>query len=111
MALTLRGRNRGKTLFGSKVGPFLLGNTLGEGSTSKVKQATHVETGETYAIKIIDLDTLEPAQTEAIDREISLMKLLEHNHLLRLYDVFEGKRKLYVRCVFLVRSCVRVLMM
>ncbi len=36
---------------GEKIGPFLLGETLGEGSTGKVKLGLHKQTGQKVAIK------------------------------------------------------------
>ena len=31
-----------------------------------------------------------------VEREIAIMKLLEHNHVLKLIDVYENKKNLYL---------------
>lgn len=43
------GAARGRT----RVGKYQLGRTLGQGSFAKVKFATHTETGDRVAIKVI----------------------------------------------------------
>lgn len=40
----------------TRLGPYELGRTLGEGSFAKVKFARHVQTGDAVAIKILDKD-------------------------------------------------------
>lgn len=42
----------------TRVGKYELGRTLGEGTFAKVKFAKNVETGENFAIKILDKDKL-----------------------------------------------------
>lgn len=38
----------------TRVGPYELGKTLGEGSFAKVKIAKNVQTGDFFAIKVLD---------------------------------------------------------
>jgi serine/threonine protein kinase len=38
----------------TRVGPYELGKTLGEGSFAKVKFAKNVQTGDFFAIKVLD---------------------------------------------------------
>lgn len=40
----------------TSVGKYELGKTLGEGSFAKVKFAKNIQTGDSFAIKIIDRD-------------------------------------------------------
>ena len=42
----------------TRVGKYELGRTLGEGTFAKVKFARNVETGEEFAIKILDKDKI-----------------------------------------------------
>lgn len=39
---------------GTRLGKYEIGRTLGEGNFAKVKYAQHTETGQPYAVKILD---------------------------------------------------------
>ena len=81
-----------------EIGPYVIVRTLGSGTTGKVKLAVHKETQEEVAIKIIrksDFAT-KPNLQMKIHREISLMKIVSHPHLLRLLDVLESPGHLYI---------------
>ena len=81
-----------------EVGEYILGRTLGSGTTGKVKIAVHKETGQQVAIKIIKKSQFEvkPDLQRKIRREVALMRLLDHPHLMKLYDVYESPRHLYM---------------
>ncbi|KAJ3450246.1 serine/threonine-protein kinase brsk2-like protein [Anaeramoeba flamelloides] len=79
-----------------KVGPYILGKTLGEGSTGKVKEGVHESTGKRVAIKIISKTNLKPKQSIKIHREIAILRLLSHPHILDLYDVYETSKYLFL---------------
>jgi len=53
-----------------------------------VKEGTHRQTGETYAIKIIDTQQLTQENLEALHIEISIMSELDHPNILRLYESY-----------------------
>lgn len=81
------------------VGPFLLGETIGRGSIGRVKLAVHKETGFKVAIKIIDKEKItevNPHLLQKIEREIVLMKLLKHRNILKLYEVYETSKYLFL---------------
>ena len=81
-----------------EVGDYILGQLLGEGTTGKVKLAIHKETGEQVAIKIIkkSMFDVKPDLQRKIRREIALMRLLDHPHIMKLKGVFESQRHLYI---------------
>lgn len=81
-----------------EVGDYILGRTLGAGTTGKVKLAVHKETNKQVAIKIIkkSLFNTKPDLERKIHREVALMRLLEHPHLLKLFDVCESQHHLYI---------------
>lgn len=87
-----------------KIGDFQIGKTIGTGSTCKVKIAQR--NGIDYAVKIISKDQFDsnPNLRKNIYREISLMKLLDHPHLIRLEDVFESQRHLYIFTEYAARG-------
>lgn len=48
------------------------------------------------AIKIINRDKLSESVLMKVEREIAIMKLIDHPHVLGLADVYENKRYLYL---------------
>ncbi|XP_075241241.1 serine/threonine-protein kinase BRSK2-like isoform X2 [Convolutriloba macropyga] len=78
------------------VGPFRLEKTLGKGQTGLVKLAVHTVTGDKVAIKIVNKDKLSESVLQKVEREIAIMKLIEHPHVLSIYDVYENKKYLYL---------------
>ncbi|KAJ0182984.1 hypothetical protein K1T71_000960 [Dendrolimus kikuchii] len=78
------------------VGPFRLEKTLGKGQTGLVKLGVHCVTGKKVAIKIINREKLSESVLMKVEREIAIMKLIEHPHVLGLSDVYENKKYLYL---------------
>ena len=81
-----------------EIGPYVLSHTLGEGSCGKVKLAVNKETGEEVAIKIIPKsEFMQNSDLLAkVQREISLMKIVNHPGILKLIDVLESQKHLYI---------------
>ncbi|KAL6224963.1 hypothetical protein ACLB2K_003817 [Fragaria x ananassa] len=77
MVITNKGNNDHSTRI--QVGKYELGKTLGKGHFGKVKFATNIESGQHYAVKIlerkriIDIDT-----ADGITTEIETLKRLKH---------------------------------
>ncbi|XP_070573479.1 serine/threonine-protein kinase BRSK2-like [Ptychodera flava] len=78
------------------VGPYKLEKTLGKGQTGLVKLGVHCVTGRKVAIKIVNRDKLSESVLMKVEREIAIMKLIEHPHVLGLYDVYENRKYLYL---------------
>uniref|UniRef100_T1JDV5 non-specific serine/threonine protein kinase n=1 Tax=Strigamia maritima TaxID=126957 RepID=T1JDV5_STRMM len=78
------------------VGPYRLEKTLGKGQTGLVKLGVHCITGRKVAIKIINREKLSESVLQKVEREIAIMKLIEHPHVLSLTDVYENKKYLYL---------------
>ena len=76
------------------VGPYRLEKTLGKGQTGLVKMGTHCVLGKKVAIKIINKDKLSESVLQKVEREIAIMKLIEHPNVLALYDVYENRKYL-----------------
>lgn len=82
-----------------EVSDYVLGRTLGSGTTGKVKLAYKKDNPDIQvAIKIIKKNEFieKPGLEKKIHREIALMKLLNHPSLLKLIEVCESKRHLYI---------------
>ncbi|GAB1604852.1 serine/threonine-protein kinase SIK3-like isoform X1 [Argonauta hians] len=78
------------------VGHYQMERTIGKGNFAVVKLATHNVTKTKVAIKIIDKTQLSPENLNKILREIQIMKLLRHPHIIRLYQVLETERRIYL---------------
>ncbi|XP_065172466.1 serine/threonine-protein kinase BRSK2 isoform X2 [Atheta coriaria] len=78
------------------VGPYRLEKTLGKGQTGLVKLGVNCVTGKKVAIKIINREKLSESVLMKVEREIAIMKLIDHPHVLGLSDVYENKKYLYL---------------
>ncbi|KAF0300054.1 Serine/threonine-protein kinase MARK1 [Amphibalanus amphitrite] len=78
------------------IGKYQLLKTIGKGNFAKVKLAKHLPTGEEVAIKIIDKTQLNPGSLQKLFREVRIMKMLDHPSIVKLYQVIETKKTLYL---------------
>ena len=94
------------------VGPWIIGECVGKGASGHVKIARHRRTGQLAAVKILPLQPFvyanrahpsaqvaqakQEKQRLGIDREITMMKLMDHPNVMRIYDVYEGEKELYL---------------
>uniref|UniRef100_A0A8C2D5N0 BR serine/threonine kinase 2b n=1 Tax=Cyprinus carpio TaxID=7962 RepID=A0A8C2D5N0_CYPCA len=78
------------------VGPYRLEKTLGKGQTGLVKLGIHCVTCQKVAIKIVNREKLSESVLMKVEREIAILKLIEHPHVLKLHDVYENKKYLYL---------------
>ena len=65
---------------------------LGSGNFATVKKCTKKDTKEEYAVKIIDKSKVEDMQD--IDREIEIMGKVDHQNVIKLYEVFDEPKKM-----------------
>nr|XP_046229142.1 MAP/microtubule affinity-regulating kinase 3-like isoform X2 [Scatophagus argus] len=78
------------------VGNYRLLKTIGKGNFAKVKLARHVLTGREVAIKIIDKTQLNPSSLQKLFREVRIMKILNHPNIVKLFEVIETEKTLYL---------------
>ncbi|XP_020918428.1 serine/threonine-protein kinase SIK2 isoform X2 [Sus scrofa] len=79
-----------------RVGFYEIEGTLGKGNFAVVKLGRHRITRTEVAIKIIDKSQLDAVNLEKIYREVQIMKMLDHPHIIKLYQVMETKSMLYL---------------
>lgn len=91
------------------VGRYLIGDLIGEGSYSKVKEVIDSESLERRAIKIMKKQRLKkiPNGEENVRRETKLMSRLNHKNVIKLIDILynDEKQKIYI----VMEYCVTVL--
>mmetsp|Transcript_1691 Transcript_1691/g.5141 ORF Transcript_1691/g.5141 Transcript_1691/m.5141 type:complete len:524 (+) Transcript_1691:138-1709(+) len=76
---------------------YVLGKTLGIGSFGKVKLAVHKETGIKVAIKVLNKKKVQALDmNDKVWREINVLKLFSHPHIIRLYEVIDTPTDIYV---------------
>lgn len=86
-----------KSAVKKKVGKYEVGRTVGEGTFAKVKFAQNLETGESVAIKVLAKSTiLKHKMVDQIKREISIMKIVRHPHIVRLHEVLASSTKIFI---------------
>eukprot|EP00227_Mantoniella_beaufortii_P012733 CAMPEP_0197579814 /NCGR_PEP_ID=MMETSP1326-20131121/3728_1 /TAXON_ID=1155430 /ORGANISM="Genus nov. species nov., Strain RCC2288" /LENGTH=561 /DNA_ID=CAMNT_0043143377 /DNA_START=179 /DNA_END=1864 /DNA_ORIENTATION=+ len=80
---------------------FQFGKVLGTGGFAVVKEAKHLRTKETYAVKIMNVakgdgDEEEGMTLEEIAEEIRLTMSLSHEKIVKIYDFYQTKTHVYV---------------
>ncbi|QIX01190.1 hypothetical protein AMS68_006707 [Peltaster fructicola] len=101
------------------IGHWQLGKTIGKGGCSRVRAVRHRYTQQYGAVKIISRATAENTLAQSLanliqaakdmpttpgikpipfglEREIAMMKLLEHRSIVKLFDVWENRSELYL---------------
>lgn len=86
-----------------RVGPWKLGKTIGRGFSGRVKIAKHTITGHPAAVKILPRHLVPNSRMSinqagahadkrllGIEREIVIMKLIDHRNVMKLYDVYDN---------------------
>ncbi|XP_055632333.1 SNF-related serine/threonine-protein kinase [Toxorhynchites rutilus septentrionalis] len=81
---------------GKIAGLYDLEETLGSGHFAVVKLARHVFTGEKVAVKVIEKTKLDDISRAHLFQEVRCMKLVQHPHVVRLYEVIDTQTKLYL---------------
>uniref|UniRef100_A0A3B3ZU35 Protein kinase domain-containing protein n=1 Tax=Periophthalmus magnuspinnatus TaxID=409849 RepID=A0A3B3ZU35_9GOBI len=94
--MTSAGKEANSGHYTNYVGPYRLEKTLGKGQTGLVKLGVHCVTNQKVAIKIVNREKLSESVLMKVEREIAILKLIEHPHVLKLYDVYENKKYLYL---------------
>ncbi|XAR53258.1 Non-specific serine/threonine protein kinase [Bertholletia excelsa] len=80
-----------------KVGKYEVGRTIGEGTFAKVKFAQNTETGQNVALKVMAKSTvLKHKMVNQIKQEISIMKIVRHPNIVRLFEVLASRTKIYI---------------
>ncbi|KAL0248329.1 hypothetical protein GEMRC1_003565 [Eukaryota sp. GEM-RC1] len=78
-------------------GRYKIGQILGEGTFGHVKLAEHALTGHKVAVKILSKRKIRSLRMdEKVKREIRILKLFDHPHITKLYEVIDGWGEIYM---------------
>jgi Protein kinase domain len=75
---------------------YELGEELGSGAYAVVKVGTHRRTHKSYAIKIVEIESMEEADLDALHVEIMVMSRLNHPNIVRLYETYRESEYYYL---------------
>ena len=79
------------------VGNYTVAGKLGEGTFGTVLKATHTLAGERVAVKVLEKRRMQQADDiERVGREIQILKRVRHPHVVRLLEVIEKPRHIYL---------------
>ncbi|GLJ14543.1 hypothetical protein SUGI_0235430 [Cryptomeria japonica] len=80
----------------SELSDYELGHVIGIGTVAKVYTAKNTHSGEIFALKVVDKEKLCEEDMDKIDREITAMLWLRHPNIVRMYDVIETEKKIFL---------------
>ena len=84
-------------IFNGKIEDYLITKELGKGSYATVKLAMHKMTKQKYAIKIYTKESLlDPQKRNTVKNEINILKQLNHNNIMKLYEVIDSSKFYYL---------------
>ncbi len=71
------------------LGDYIITDTIGKGTFSKVKLGINKSTKEKVAIKIIEKANIkEKDDLERVKREIEILNNIRHTNVIKIYNVF-----------------------
>lgn len=77
-------------------GKYELGRHLGHGTFAKVYHARNIQTGKNVAMKVVGKEkVIKVGMMEQVKREISVMKMVQHQNIVKLDEVMASKTKIY----------------
>ena len=75
---------------------YIFYETLGTGSFGEVKRAILKSTGAERAVKSISIEALSEEEIEKIMKEVSILKVLDHPNIIRIFEVYRNNSKLFI---------------
>ncbi|XP_054827693.1 serine/threonine-protein kinase 33 [Eublepharis macularius] len=75
---------------------YSFGRKLGQGSFGVVIEVTHKETGVNWAIKKVNREKAGSSAVKLLEREVNILKRVNHEHIIHLEEVFETPKRMYL---------------
>jgi serine/threonine protein kinase len=79
------------------IGHYVLGRTIGQGTFGKVKLGVHALTDSKIAVKVLEKSKIvDPPSIERVTREIDILKMTRHPHIIQLFEIIETSDDVYL---------------
>lgn len=75
---------------------YSFGQRLGQGSYGVVIEATHNRSGKKWAIKKVNREKAGSSAVKLLEREVNILKQVNHEHIIHLEEVFETPKRMYL---------------
>ena len=75
---------------------YHLGKQLGRGNSSIVLEGRQYFTGQFYAIKVFKKNEMKPADRNDLQKEIQVLRVINHTHIIQFYGDFQDKDCFYL---------------
>lgn len=75
---------------------YSFGDVLGQGTFGVVREVTNRLTGLQYAMKVVNKDKPGSSTIHLLEREVEVLKMVNHTHIIQLEEVFETPKKMYL---------------
>jgi Ca2+-binding EF-hand superfamily protein len=75
---------------------YVIGSEIGKGRFSTVYECVKKDSGESFAVKVIDKSKLGGEEKELLRTEIAILKLVNHPNIIRMQGQYEDKKNLYI---------------
>lgn len=75
---------------------YEFGEVLGRGSFGVVKEATNKISGRKWAIKAVNKEKAGTSAVKLLEREVLIMKKIDHQHLVHLEEIYETSKRMYL---------------
>uniref|UniRef100_A0A1I7WWY1 Serine/threonine-protein kinase kin-29 n=1 Tax=Heterorhabditis bacteriophora TaxID=37862 RepID=A0A1I7WWY1_HETBA len=79
-----------------RVGPYQVGRVIGRGNFATVRLARHEIAKTKVALKMVDKTAIDEENLLKVEREIRILKSIEHPHIIKLYEVIRTDRYIYI---------------
>ncbi|OMJ84861.1 hypothetical protein SteCoe_13916 [Stentor coeruleus] len=77
-------------------GDYVFEDVLGYGAFGEVRKAYHKISKSERAIKSIDISNCKEEDIQKLLKEVSILKLLDHPNIIRIFEVYRSLTKLYI---------------
>lgn len=75
---------------------YAIGNQIGKGTFGTVFEVRDMKDNKTWATKVIEKKSTPMQSLKILEREINILKVLNHPHIISLREVFESASKIYL---------------